>query len=401
MIDQLTLTNFKAFQHVDLKLGPLTLLTGLNSSGKSSVLQALGLLQQSYTANDFDDVRDLVEESGSGEVTTTDSGFLLNGELVSLGTGHDVLHEDFTGDEPEITLSVSEGSYRYCWTVAYEAEQNLLPLIRVDLPLTTEGGTPPTKGQDAAPGHVAAEVVPGYLTAGFQYLHADRISPAEFYPRDHHAAIGRGFLGVRGEHTVNYLRHHARDEVPEGPLRHPRAESARLLDQAAAWMGELCPGVDLQATAIDGTDSVRLSYGFDGPRGTRRRPTNVGFGLTYVLPIVVACLTAGPGSLVLLENPEAHLHPRGQTRMAALVAAAAAQGAQLIVETHSDHVLNGVRLAVKRGVLAPDSAVLHYFRGGSTGSEVASPRIDHDGLLDQWPEGFFDELENTLDELLT
>ncbi|WP_405739071.1 DUF3696 domain-containing protein [Streptomyces sp. NBC_01525] len=392
MIDRLTLTNFKAFQHVDLELGPLTLLTGLNSSGKSSVLQALGLLQQSYTAGDLDDVRELVHEAGSGAVAATDSGFLLNGELVSLGTGRDVLHEDFTGDEPEITLAVSESAYRYSWTVAYEAEQNLLPLTGVDIPLTSEGATPPAG---------AAAVVPGYFTAGFQYLHADRISPAEFYPRDHHAAIGRGFLGVRGEHTVNFLRHHAREEVPEGPLRHSRAASARLLDQAAAWMGELCPGVDLQAAAIEGTDSVRLSYGFDGPRGTRRRPTNVGFGLTYALPIVVACLTARPGSLALLENPEAHLHPRGQSRMAALVSAAAAHGAQLVIETHSDHVLNGVRLAVKRGVLPPDRAVLHYFRGGVTGSEVASPRIDGDGMLDQWPEGFFDEVENTLDELLT
>lgn len=391
MIDQLTLTNFKAFQHVDLPLGPLTLLTGLNSSGKSSVLQALGLLQQSYTAGDFDDVRDLVEAAGSGEVTGLDNGFLLNGELVSLGTGHDVLHEDFTGDEPEIVLAVSEGAYRYAWSVAYQREQNLLPLTGVDIPLTSEGATPPEG---------AAAVVPGYFTAGFQYLHADRIAPAEFYPRDHHAAIGRGFLGVRGEHTVNYLRHHSRDEVPDGPLRHPRADSARLLDQAAAWMGELCPGVDLRAAAIEGTDSVRLSYGFDGPRGTRRRPTNVGFGLTYALPVVVACLTAKPGSLVLLENPEAHLHPRGQTQMAALVSSAAGHGAQLVVETHSDHVLNGVRLAVKRGVLAPEAAVLHYFRGGRTSSEVASPRIDRNGLLDQWPEGFFDELENTLDELL-
>ncbi|MFI1304965.1 AAA family ATPase [Streptomyces sioyaensis] len=392
MIDQLMLTNFKAFQHMDLKLGPLTLLTGLNSSGKSSVLQALGLLQQSYQAGEFIDIPGLFTLTEKWDSPATDHGFLLNGEFVSLGTGRDVLHEDFTGEEPEITLAVSEGVYRYSWTVAYEPEQNLLPLTGATTPLSTEGklGRP-----------VPAALIPEYFTAGFQYLHADRISPAEFYPRDHHAAIGRGFLGVRGEHTVNFLRHHAREEVPEGPLRHPRAASSRLLDQAAAWMGELCPGVDLQAAAIDGTDSVRLSYGFDGPRGTRRRPTNVGFGLTYALPVVVACLTARPGSLVLLENPEAHLHPRGQTRMAALVAAAAAQGAQLVVETHSDHVLNGVRLAVKRGVLAPDGAVLHYFRGGTTGSEVASPRIDRDGLLDQWPEGFFDELENTLDELLT
>lgn len=396
MIDRLTLTNFKAFRQADLPLGPLTLLTGLNSSGKSSVLQALALLHQSYTAGDFDHAGEVADERGQlGLMVVHDDGFLLNGELVTLGTGQDVLHEDFVGEEPEITLGVSEGPYHYAWTVAYDAEQNLLPLTGVDLPLTSEGARTRPAGE--------AAVIPRYFTAGFQYLHADRISPAEFYPRDHHAAIGRGFLGVRGEHTVNFLRHHARDEVPGGPLRHPKAQSTLLLDQVAAWMGELCPGVDLQTAAIEGTDSVRLSYGFGttplGPN-RRRRPTNVGFGLTYALPIVVACLTARPGSLVLLENPEAHLHPHGQTRMAGLAAAAAAQGAQLIVETHSDHVLNGVRLAVKQGLLTPGQAVLHYFRGNGAGAGIVSPRIDRDGLLDQWPEGFFDELENTLDQLL-
>lgn len=71
------------------------------------------------------------------------------------------------------------------------------------------------------------------------------------------------------------------------------------------------------------------------------------------------------------------------------------------METHSDHVINGVRLAVKRGQLTPEQVVLHYFRGDGTGVDVVSPKVDRDGLLDQWPEGFFDELENTLDQLIS
>ncbi|MFG2412102.1 AAA family ATPase [Streptomyces goshikiensis] len=395
MIDRLAMRNFKAFREIELPLGALTLLTGLNSSGKSTVLQALGLLHQSYTAGDLDHVAEIAVAFAEGRAPDEDhgNGFLLNSELVGLGTGQDVLHEDFTGEDPAITLGVTEGRYRYAWTVGYAPEQNLLPLTATDLPLVTEGVARPEG--DAA-------IQPAWFTAGFQYLHADRITPAEFYPRDHHAVIGRGFLGARGEHTVNYLRHHAKDEVPEGPLRHPRAQSRFLLDQVAAWMGDLCPGVDIQADAIAGADVVQLSYGFEGSVGPslRRRPGNVGFGLTYVLPIVVACLTARPGSLILLENPEAHLHPQGQTRMAGLAAAAAAHGAQLVVETHSDHVINGVRLAVKQGRLTPEQVVLHYFRGDGTGVDVVSPKVDRDGLLDQWPEGFFDELENTLDQLI-
>jgi predicted ATPase len=86
--------------------------------------------------------------------------------------------------------------------------------------------------------------------------------------------------------------------------------------------------------------------------------------------------------------------------MAMLCAAAAAQGAQVIMETHSDHVINGVRLAVKQRRLTPAQAVFHYFTGDGTGVEVVSPRVDEDGMLDQWPTGFFDELENTLDQLI-
>ncbi|MGW9344222.1 AAA family ATPase [Streptomyces albidoflavus] len=395
MIDRLALRNFKTFQETELPLGPLTLLTGLNSSGKSTVLQALAMVRQSYEAGDLDAAAMLASARAAGlRPGGVGRGFLLNGDLVRLGTGEDVLHEDFAGDEPRIGLGVDEGLNRYAWTVGYEAEQNLLPLLDVELPYTSEGPDRPA-GAEA--------LVPAFCVGPFQYLHADRISPAEFYPRDHHAAVARGFLGVRGEHTVNFLRHHAREEVPQGSLRHPGAESARLLDQVAAWMGDLCPGVDIQAEAIEGADAVRLSYGFEGSLGPtrRRRPGNVGFGLTYVLPIVAACLTAGPGSLVLLENPEAHLHPQGQTGMALLASAAVAQGAQLIMETHSDHVINGVRLAVKRGQLTPEQVVLHYFRGDGTGVDVVSPKVDRDGLLDQWPEGFFDELENTLDQLIS
>ncbi|MFF0681840.1 DUF3696 domain-containing protein [Streptomyces tendae] len=393
MIDRLTLTNFKAFQHAEIPLGPLTLLTGLNSSGKSTVMQALALLRQSNMAGSLTNPWRFIE---NGIHIPGMDGLLLNGELVGLGTGQDVLHEDFSGSAPMITLAVDEGSYRYSYTAAYAPEQNLLPLVETQLPSDTEG--------PAHPGPTEAALHPSYFRASyFQYLHADRITPAERYPRDHQVAIGRGFLGVRGEHAVNYLRHHARDEVPDGPLRHARAKSPLLLDQVAAWMGELCPGVNLEAAPIEGTDTVRLSYGFgDALTATRRRrPTNVGFGLTYALPIVVACLTAQPGGLILLENPEAHLHPQGQTRMAGLAAAAAAHGAQLIVETHSDHVLNGMRLAVKQGLLAPEQALVHFFRStDGSGVEVITPHIDEDGQLDQWPMGFFDELENTLVQLL-
>jgi predicted ATPase len=381
VINHIKLINFKAFRRLELPLGPLTLLTGLNSSGKSSVLQALGLLRQSY------ETQMLIRTKRAG------GGLLLNGDLAALGTAQDVLHEDFGPveelpaiDEPLVGFVIEEDGEQRMWAAAYDIrhpDRDVMPLA-----------------EGSVRSHLAEQP--------FQYLHADRITPAVTYPRSHQVAIARGFLGVRGEHTVNYLRHHTEQdvpmEVPDGPLRHRGAMSPQLLDQTVAWMQELCPGVNIETDPVEGTDSVRLSYGFGGTAGInatrRRRPTHVGFGLTYALPIVVACLTATPESLIMLENPEAHLHPKGQSRMAALLSAAAATGAQLIVETHSDHVLNGVRVAVKHGVLRPQDAVVHYFRGNGAGTEVVTPRIDKDGMLEQWPEGFFDEWENSLDQLL-
>ncbi|MGW3118751.1 AAA family ATPase [Streptomyces sp. NPDC001107] len=382
MIDQLSLTNFKAFRSADIRLAPVTLLTGLNSSGKSTVLQSLAMLRQSYDSGTLLSTDGDADERG---------GFLLDGDLVELGTGLDVLHEDFVRAEgepiPLITVAFrTDGGETYAWSARYSPEQDVLPLRH-------------SKTMD--PEHWAE--VP-LFSRRFQYLKADRIVPATSYPRSHHQAIGRGFLGARGEHTVNFLRHRAQDLVQLKPLRHPEARAHTLLDQVVAWMQELCPGVNLEAAGIPGTDSVRLSYGFGSTAGldstSRRRPTNVGFGLTYALPIVVACLTAAPGSLILLENPEAHLHPRGQARMAALIAVAASAGAQLIVETHSDHVLDGTRLAVKQGRLKAADTAIHYFRGNGAGVEIVSPVVGEDGALSEWPEGFFDESDNTLDQLL-
>jgi predicted ATPase len=148
-------------------------------------------------------------------------------------------------------------------------------------------------------------------------------------------------------------------------------------------------------------DIVSLQYFYGLSK--RYRSTNVGFGITYTLPILIALLSATPDTLILLENPEAHLHPKGQSKMGELLALAASGGVQIIVETHSDHILNGIRLAVRRGV-KPEDIQLHYFdrylQKGQAITKIISPRIYQDGGIDKWPDGFFDQAEKDLMELL-
>ncbi|MEU4643406.1 DUF3696 domain-containing protein [Micromonospora sp. NPDC023814] len=380
MINRLRLENFKAFRELKLPLGALTLLTGVNAAGKSTTIQALALLRQAHDAGVLD----------------ADGGFLLNGDLVELGVGRDVLHEDYSDGRGKRAVPIGIGltidDHDVAWRVGYDPSRDReADLLRFgDYPLPDPGDYEP---------------LPGLFGLGFQFLKADRIVPAVHYPKSYEAAVRKGFLGARGEHTVNFLRTHRDDEVRASTVRHPDAKSDGLLDQTESWLQVVCPGVNLAAEDLRGTDLVQLSFGFGGTAGIhssnfRYRPTNVGFGLTYSLPIIVACLSAGEGALVLLENPEAHLHPRGQTMMARLACLAASAGAQVIIESHSDHVLNGVRLAVKEGVLTPDRVALHYFDRNDGKIDITSPQVGHDGMLSEWPLGFFDEWDRALDRLL-
>ncbi len=111
-----------------------------------------------------------------------------------------------------------------------------------------------------------------------------------------------------------------------------------------------------------------------------------------------------PGSLILLEHPEHRLHPSLAAELGGQIARAAARGVQIIVETHNDHLFNGIRVAVHGGQIKPEAVGMFYFqaveRQGRRVIEVESPRIDRRGRIDRWADGFFDQFEKDLEQLL-
>ncbi|MDE2816578.1 MAG: DUF3696 domain-containing protein [Chloroflexota bacterium] len=117
------------------------------------------------------------------------------------------------------------------------------------------------------------------------------------------------------------------------------------------------------------------------------------------MPVILALL-AQPNTLCMIENPEAHLHPRGQTKLAELAALAASVGVQVFVETHSDHFIDGVRIAVRDGIITPEDTAFHYFERDGSHTVVSSPQVDQDGRLSRWPAGFFDQHEENLARLI-
>ena len=153
-------------------------------------------------------------------------------------------------------------------------------------------------------------------------------------------------------------------------------------------MGHFFPGCVLEIEQVPRANAVTL--GICISRGANfHRPIHTGFGLTQVLPIMVAALSANKDDLLLIENPEVHLHPAGQAAIGEFLAEVASAGVQVVIETHSDHVLNGIRRAVKNRTLPSADVALHFFRprrGGRSeaGPQVQSPTIDADGNIDSW-----------------
>jgi predicted ATPase len=364
VISQLRLQNFKRFEDQSLEIGNLTLLSGLNGMGKSSVLQSLLLLRQSYQQRLLESI-----------------GLALNGDLVHIGTARDALFEDAKEDRIGFVLAFEDGNEAN-WQFGYDPEADILGLASPTVPLETYQTS--LFGDD------------------FQYLQAERIGPRTSFAMSDFQVRQHRQLGTMGEYTAHFLSIFRDSEIPNSTLSHPQAKSSNLLSQVEAWLSEISPGTRIHIIDNPGMDLVSLQYSFGLSK--EYRATNVGFGITYTLPVITAILSAKPGTLLLLENPEAHLHPKGQARMGNLLARAADKDVQIILETHSDHILNGIRLAVHGGDLDPDRVRLHFFQRRENQeqliSEVISPRMNRRGRIDQWPDGFFDEWDNSLAALL-
>ncbi len=368
MISTLRLVNFKCFQDQTVNLRPLTVLSGLNGTGKSSVIQSLLLLRQSYE-----------------QKLLPEKGLALNGALVGLGTAKDVLWRNAAEETIAIELGMDSGVAAK-WQFAYDAASDVLAL-----------------GASESPAPIATSSL---LDQGFQYLSAERLGPRASFAMADHVVRQQRQLGSRGEYTAHFLSVYGSEDVALSVAKHPEASSSSLTNQVEAWLGTVSPGVRLEVTAHSSMDVVNLQFSFVEGRlvSDPFRPTNVGFGLTYTLPLIVASLGAVTDGLMLFENPEAHLHAKGQVKLAELFARVASSGVQLIIETHSEHILNGVRIAVHQGIIPPELVQFHYFErremSGGLQHVVHSPTVDAAGRIDFWPDGFFDEWDRSLETLL-
>lgn len=359
MLRRLDIENFKCYAKSSVELGGLTVLAGANGTGKSTIIQALLVVRQSLI----------------GERPKIGDQAPLNGRLVRLGTMLDVMPGFLTGRDAK----------RVSLRLVLDDGEVVLGMERKE------------SDDDNFSAHISdfSATAESFGSAGFVFLSADRVGPQISYPIPEESLVN--LYGNRGDYAVNIL-----DLFSGKPLGNRRIvelsgenENDTLLGQLNSWMGEISNGIRVSTRRHDDIGQVALSYSFwNGSTWSKEySPVNVGFGFSHVLPIYVALLRAMPGDIVIVENPEAHLHPSGQTAMGRFLSCVASSGVQVIVETHSEHVLDGMRLAVKKGDIPCESMAVRFVTSGNCGAQIYKPKVMPSGRMDIWPEGFFDEYE--------
>lgn len=356
MFSAMHILGYKSILDAKIPLKPLNILSGINSSGKSSFIQCIKMIE----------------------------GLLhgKTGPLEHLGSLDELLfkksrpNDDLQApDHISISAKFDRGDITWFTEVDEQSEDKK------------------KKSSYKTTGAILTETQ--YI---YNFLSAARFGPQPYLPSNPEI---RGFyLGENGEYVCDCLDEYK--DIPLPPdLQHTDSVGMTLSYNTAAWLSDIVANAQFAVKREQLFDLANMTY-------NGHRASNVGFGLSYTLP-VIAGLLGMPAiaqqqrmqALLVIENPEAHLHPQGQTRLGQLMALSAMSGVQIIVETHSDYIIDGVRLAIKKGVeladgnkekVPPEDVNFLFFKLNEDNySNIDIISSNTSGQLDKWPQGFFDQ----------
>lgn len=350
-------SGFKALFDHEFEIRPLTILTGLNGSGKSSLIQSILLARIWYeTFNEF----------GSVEVPLNDK-YGLN-----LGTPEDV---------------ISSGIF----SISFDGDELNFSSPGIENAKYLVGGF---ENYSRSGGHGNNQISDGAI----HYLSSERIGPrisnkTKFSRFD--------FCGHFGEFTGQIIAQRSFWKVPE-PKCKLGSKSSYLPLQVNAWLADIIPGSDVSSNFILETTDSQITVKSFGLNQTMKS-TNFGVGLSYVLPIIVTCLICENDQTFIVENPEIHLHPSAQSALGYFLGNMANAGVKMIVETHSEHLINGIRRAVvDLNSLKSEEILIHFFSrvDAEEGAIVEQIEIDENGILSYSPDFFFDQVRRDITYLI-
>lgn len=405
MLKEIKLKNFKCFKdEIIVPVDELNLFAGFNGRGKSTALQSLLCIRQSC------------------EKSMTTDRLFFNGSCMELGSLEDVKNIDTPRTE-DIVLGFDFESEEGYFVIKYffgedENDDLSAPIKKIEvegkrkdksfeLSITNlerrasfEGKdtkepfynlfVDPKRSEDPILKYIASSL--NRLTR-IHYISADRVGPRDYYPRESFADFVN--VGSRGQFTVDVLARKG-DKAVQDPLRLEEAGADIVLEQTSAWLERIFSGGKVYIKPID-ANIISMRMNSDGSTN-RFKPINVGFGYSYTLPIVVSGLIAEKGDILIVENPEAHLVPSAQSTIADFLFRVSRVGVQVFIESHSEHILNGLRIAVLKQPSAHKSTNIIIFHGDKEYSITRIP-VTEKGQLETWPDGFFDQAEIDFEQL--
>lgn len=384
MIQSIELKNFKSIRKKYFPLRNLNILLGLNGQGKSSFIQSLLLLRQS-------------EKLAQGELKLNggDNGF------INIGTTKDALYQ--FGNTEGLSIGIQfEDTDMYSMNFDYEIDADVFRQKNV---------------ASMTDNYITRNARQALFSNNFQYLNAQRVEPHALNKTSYSSVVDSNSIGKYGQYTAHYIELRGNENVAFENLLHKDSKiidtltnkeltNKSLIHQINLWLSEISPGVTVQ-TSRTSSDFVLLEYAFKQPafgNTNKYKPENVGFGISYALHVVTALLSARPEELIIIENPESHIHPKGQAELGKLIARVAQNNVQIIIETHSDHILNGIRVAIKEATIDKNKVIAFYFKKvvdtTEQYSQISDIEIDKNGTLSDYPEGLLDEWSNQLSKLI-
>jgi hypothetical protein len=398
MLASLQLSGFRACADATpLALGRLSVLAGANNTGKSSFIGALLALVQSQQA-------------------ASRHRLLLKGEWVDLGPFEELLSPDHQTFSVSVEGWIDSDELSVVWDFDEVPDRRNRPEARVTKIDAAIGGDTFACEVDASGRMIDSSDVPAQLVNPAYVLTVGRLEPLRLFPYDAEQVLAVGpyrappsalsefrvgrdgsLVGPYGQYAAEAFSQRRNDSTNVLP---PGAgvSSDTITRAMNAWWSHIL--ADEIVVKVEEVARLGYSVRLDTSAIASRSLGQVGFGLSQLWPILVACLASRPGDLVLVETPEAHLHPGAQHRVAALFVELARRGRQVLVETHSEHIVAAACLAVKRSELAPEDLALSFFTQVSGHTRIERIAVDASGRRLRAPQGFFDQAAAELIELL-
>lgn len=353
---KLTINNFKSCKNTGVIFGKLTVNLGMNSVGKSTVTQSILLIRELFN-------KIKLYKSDKYEVS-------LNGPFgLHLGDYKNLTSSNIEFKIDKITIPFLECNNIY--KALYKAGKESNSLKKIDL----------------------------YKKDLF-YLNAERLGPRNFLELN---TDKNELCGYHGEYTFHILNDidSIRKNVESEKCFNEMDKTTLTRIQINNWIKYIVPDIEvfsqIENAAMVTTAKYRQS---NVGKTVESTPFNFGFGISYMLPIIVTCLVAEKESMVIVENPEAHLHPKGQSNMGYFLAQMAHSGVNILCETHSEHIINGIRRYALKNNMNPEDICLNYFMIENEQSVAKRVKLNKYMEILEWPEGFYDQEEQDLRELI-